>query len=120
MELFCPSCNTSALHIKKAVYDGFTKTGEVLTCTACGHERPMAEQEAPLPASPKPSIFSEDDVPEIFKIDGQDEQVETCRHCEHYVANPFTQRCSLHKKEVQATDSCGQFVRGKDESTDLL
>ncbi len=29
-----------------------------------------------------------------------------CRHCYHYIVNPFTQWCSFQKREVEATDSC--------------
>jgi hypothetical protein len=36
--------------------------------------------------------------------------------------NPFIQRCSLHGKEVQATDLCGQFTpkRKSEENDDPL
>jgi len=42
---------------------------------------------------------------------GDDEYGRTCRHCRHYIVNPFTQRCDLHKKEVEATDFCPDFDR---------
>jgi len=117
----CPSCAKPTFFIKEAVYDGFTKTGEIQKCTVCGHEIDSAEATAASDsgASKKPAIFSDDDVPEVFRIDGQDDDMKTCRHCEHYVANPFTQRCAHHNKEVQATDSCGDFERAK-PSEDIL
>jgi len=99
MEMNCPTCAKPTFFIKEAVYDGFTKTGEIQKCTVCGHEMDSAAASAAstVSASKKPDIFSDDDTPEVFKIEGQDEDMETCRHCEHYVANP----------------SCGDFERAK-------
>jgi len=112
MEIDCPTCAKPTLFIKEAVYDGFTKTGEVQKCTVCGHEIDSAAAQASASsANQKPELFSDDDTPEVFRIEGQDDDMETCRHCEHYVANPFTQRCAHHNKEVSATDTCGDFER---------
>lgn len=35
--------------------------------------------------------------------------VQICRHCVHYVVNPFTQKCMLHHRDVSATDTCPDF-----------
>ena len=43
---------------------------------------------------------------EIFR---STEKGRNCRHCRHYVVNPFIQRCGLHRCEVQAADPCGDF-----------
>jgi len=118
MEMNCPTCAKPTFFIKEAVYDGFTKTGEIQKCTVCGYEMDSAAAQ-PISGSKKPDIFSDDDTPEVFRIEGQDEDMETCRHCEHYVANPFTQRCAHHNKEVSATDTCGDFERAK-PTEDLL
>ena len=42
----------------------------------------------------------------VFK---ENEKGRICRYCKNYIVNPFTQWCSRHKKEVEATDTCKQF-----------
>ena len=42
-------------------------------------------------------------------IFASDEMGKNCRHCKHYVVNPFIQRCGLSHREVQATDLCERF-----------
>ena len=37
MDGVCAGCGKSVLFIREAVYDGFTKTGELLKCSQCGH-----------------------------------------------------------------------------------
>ena len=36
LEIRCPSCNQDTLLLREPVYEGFTKTGETLACSACG------------------------------------------------------------------------------------
>jgi hypothetical protein len=36
--------------------------------------------------------------------------VRICRHCRHYVVNPYTQKCMLHDREVTAVDTCADFT----------
>ncbi len=109
MEIVCAVCGRESLAIRQPVYEGFKKTGEVFTCASCGH---VYENEADVPFKDKeetPKIFTEadrDSLPEIF--DEKDDR-RLCRHCAHYVINPFTQWCGLHRKEVEATDFCEQF-----------
>ena len=120
----CPHCGEATLFVAKAVYDGFTKVGETLTCTACGGEQtPPVEATRPSgaetpEAKPLPSIFSEDDRPESVSLQGFDEPVRMCGHCVHYVVNAFTQRCGLHLREVQATDCCERFERRREGTGD--
>jgi len=45
-------------------------------------------------------------TPDIF---AEDEKGRNCRYCKHYVVNPFTQRCGLHGRTVEATDTCEDF-----------
>ena len=94
-KIICPYCGQeSAVEMVKQ-YDGFTLVGEVKTCAFCGHE--LAEEEL---------RFIEDRIPESLRQKGQRRN---CYLCEHYVVNPFLQKCVLHNKEVEALDSCPQF-----------
>ncbi len=122
VEIVCTACGEESLLKREPVYEGFKKTGEALSCSACGH--PYAdESEVPFKEKKRLSIFADDDVPQKVNIFGDDDRSEkidvfadeerqkNCRHCEHYVVNPFTQRCGLHDREVQATDFCPDFKK---------
>jgi len=106
-EIHCTACGKDALVRREAVYDGFKKTGEQWVCVSCGHA--YEEADAPWKTSrARPQIFSDDDAPKRVNLFTDDER-QNCRHCKHYLVNPFTQRCGLHRKEVQATDCCPDF-----------
>jgi len=105
----CPACKTRALFLVEAVYEGFARVGERRRCTSCGHV--MAAAAAPKPpASKRHPLFDAADAepagPPIFDLS---ETERLCRKCRHYVVNPFTQRCMLHLRDVEATDTCEQF-----------
>lgn len=105
-EQFCPACNRETLLLKEAVYEGFTRVGERLKCAVCGETL-----EAPVepPARKMPAIFSDDDRPKTPQIFDEGENRVICRYCRHYIVNPFKQRCGLHGRDVDATDTCPQF-----------
>jgi len=107
---------------REAVYDGFAKSGEKLICSNCGFEY-ASEAEVPFKVrKDEPQIFTAADRPAKVEVFGDGENQRLCRYCTNYIVNPFTQFCSLHKKEVQATDSCDRFepVKEKGETDDLL
>ena len=108
IEILCPACAAEALLRREPKYDGFKKTGERLFCAACGHEF-ASEQDVPFKQKKKPSVFADADRPRKVNIFRSDEKDRNCRHCKHYVVNPFIQRCALHHREVQATDLCADF-----------
>lgn len=122
VEIICTNCGADTLLKREAVYDGFTKISEKLTCSSCGFEY-VSEAKVPFKQhKAEPKIFT--DADRSAKIDVFDEK-ETeclCRYCVNYIVNPFTQYCALHKKEVQATDTCPQFKKAekKSESSNLL
>lgn len=109
IEIICPACGKDALLRRIPRYDGFRRVGKNLICSSCGH--PFADEaEVPFKAKPESVLFDRkelDSKPEIFKAD---DAARLCRHCVHYVVNPFVQRCALQHKEVEATDSCGRFT----------
>lgn len=109
-EILCAACGAEALVVRQPVYEGFKKVGEEFVCSACGHVYSSAE-EVPFRSGPKPvQIFSEADrsrSPQLFE-EGENRRI--CRYCAHYVVNPFTQWCSEHRREVEATDSCERFT----------
>ena len=106
--------------VSEAVYDGFRKIGETLTCPACGHRMTAGDSPPAAPKKPKGDAawarFAAEDQPESLNLfDVEAETGRLCRKCRHYVVHPFTQRCMLHDKEVAATDSCPQFeAKGAD------
>lgn len=108
IEILCPACGAEALLRREPTYEGFKKTGERLFCAACRHEF-ASEQEVSFKQRKKPSVFSEAERPRKVNIFHSDEKDRNCRHCKHYVVNPFIQRCALHHREVQATDMCSAF-----------
>jgi len=108
LEIICPACGAEALLRREARYEGLKKVGETLRCSACGHEFP-GEACVPFKDRATPRIFGEEDKLPKVDLFANDEKGRNCRHCRHYVVNPFTQRCGLHFREVQATDSCVEF-----------
>jgi hypothetical protein len=107
-EIHCTHCGRDALVRREPVFEGFRKTGERFICAACGHVY-ASEAEVPFRGAARPAIFGEDDRPDTVRVFRDDERGGTCRLCRHYVVNPFTQRCGLHRREVQATDTCADF-----------
>ena len=122
VEIICRNCGADTLLKREAVYDGFVKAGEKLICSSCGFEY-ASEAEVPFKtASVEPAIFTEADRSEKVEVFDEGENRQICRYCANYIVNPFTQFCSIHNKEVQATDTCPQFQKAeeKDGTDDLL
>lgn len=112
-EMMCPVCGRETLAIKQPVYEGFTRVGERMKCAVCGHMFETAE--APAPVKKVPAIFTDADRPAAIKIFQEGENRTMCRYCKHYIVNPFKQRCGLHERDVEATDTCADFAgSGKD------
>jgi ribosomal protein S27E len=109
VEIICRNCGNESLLKREAIYEGFTKAGEKLTCAGCGHEY-ASEAEVPFKQmTDAPRIFTEDDRSRKIEVFDEGENRQLCRYCTNYIVNPFTQFCAFHKKEVQATDSCTCF-----------
>ena len=121
VEIICRNCGADALLHREAVYDGFTKVGEKLTCSACGHEY-AGEADVPFKSKKAdPVVFTEADRSKQVEVFADAENRRLCRYCAHYIVNPFTQFCAIHKKEVQATDSCERFEEARENgSNDVL
>jgi hypothetical protein len=105
----CPHCGAAGLLVRKPKYDGFRRIGEEIACAACGQSVASEEE---LGEAPKtiPAIFADDDRPrpaDLFRGESIDR---LCRHCRHYVVNPFRQWCGRHRRDVAATDTCPQFA----------
>ena len=115
VEIICRSCGADTLLNREAIYDGFSKTGERLTCSSCGFEY-ASEDEVPFKAArSEPQIFTEADRSVKVEVFDEGENKRICRYCANYIVNPFTQFCSTHKKEVQATDTCDRFDPPKEK-----
>ena len=116
VEIICTNCGADTLLKREAVYEGFTRTGEKLTCSSCGHVY-AAETEVPYKARKcEPKIFTDADRSARVEVFDEGENARLCRYCANYIVNPFTQFCALHKKEVQATDTCPRFEKSGDKS----
>ena len=109
VEIICSHCGAEALLSREPVYEGFTKTGEQLSCSACGFEFPSEEEVPYKEKEAAPVVFTDADRSEKVQVFDEGENKSLCRYCANYVVNPFMQFCSHHKKEVQATDSCAEF-----------
>lgn len=109
-EIECPACGREALLLRRPRYEGFQKVGETLSCTACGHVF-ASEDEVPFKARAVVRVFSESERPKTPKVFAEHEAERLCRHCAHYVVNPFMQWCGLHRREVEATDTCDRFTK---------
>lgn len=89
-------------------------------CSSCGFEY-ADEDDVPFKEKPEdPVIFTEADQSAKVDVFDDDENRGLCRYCANYIINPFTQFCSLHKKEVQATDTCPQFEESKEKEDEPL
>lgn len=112
VEIICGACGQESLIKRVPKFDGFKKVGETLTCASCGHEY-ADETEVPFKERRKPKVFDESDAPRVVKVFDESEAERLCRHCKHYVVNPFVQRCSKYKRVVDATDTCCDFEKKK-------
>ena len=122
VEIICNQCKKESFLHREAIYEGFSKVGEKLSCASCGFVY-SSENEVPFKkAAPKKQLFTEEDIPEKVTVFEEGENRKICRYCHYYVVNPFTQFCSAHTKEVQATDSCNRFKTAEksDASTDVF
>ncbi len=110
----CSHCGEESFLKREPVYDGFAKSGEKLSCAGCGH---VFENEADVPFKGRggPSVFTDADRSADVDVFAKDEKGQICRYCTNYVVNPFTQRCSLHFKVVDATDTCPNFEEKKED-----
>ena len=110
VEIVCTHCGAETFLKREPVYEGLKKTGEELICSACGFVF-ASETEVPFKtAIAAPKIFTDADRSKVVKVFDEGENKRICRYCANYVVNPFMQFCSLHRKEVQSTDSCPQFL----------
>ncbi len=120
VEIICTNCGTEAFLNREPVYEGLKKTGEELSCPACGFIF-VSEAEVPFKAhAAAPNIFTDADRSKAVKVFDEGENKSICRYCADYVVNPFMQFCSRHKKEVQATDGCPQFSSAPEKPSNPL
>lgn len=117
MAIRCSACGADTFIRREPVYEGFRKTGERLLCVSCGHAY-ASEADVPFLARSRPQVFSDADRSAPVDLFQGDEKGHNCRHCRHYVVNPFVQRCGLHRMEVQATDRCEDFSAREEAGED--
>ena len=116
LEIVCTECGEDTFVRREPIYEGFKKTGETFICISCGHNFPDPDN-VPFKEKKLSTILTDADKSPEIQIFDKNERGKNCRYCEHYLKNPFTQRCSLHDKPVEATDICFNF-RAKPTSDD--
>lgn len=117
-QMRCPACGQESWLVRTPRYEGFRRVGETLSCAMCGQEF-GSEAEVELRAGGgRPQVFTEADRPSPVRLFEAGETDRMCRHCAEYVVNPFLQRCMLHQREVEATDTCPQFRARAEERGD--
>lgn len=117
VEIICRNCGADTLLNREAIYDGFVKSGEKLLCSSCSYEY-TSEDDVPFKEQmAEPVVFTEADRSAKVDVFDSDETEKLCRHCGNYIINPFTQFCSLNKKEVQATDTCDLFEKAQEKGS---
>ena len=115
VEIICRSCGADALLKREPVYEGLSKTGDRLVCSSCSFEY-ASEEDVPFKVrQTAPEIFTDADRSAKVEVFDASENRILCRYCAHYIVNPFTQFCAIHKKEVQATDTCDQFTPSEEK-----
>ncbi|MBN2162342.1 MAG: hypothetical protein JXR25_15120 [Pontiellaceae bacterium] len=122
VEIICRNCGADTLLRRDPIYEGFTRTGEQLSCSSCGY---VYDEETDVPFKTRttdPQIFTDADRSVKVDVFDEGENARLCRYCASYIVNPFTQFCAVHKKEVQATDTCPRFEQscGSDAKSDLF
>ncbi len=110
IKIICTACGKETLLRRTPKYKGFKRIGEELSCMSCGHVF-ANEETIPFKQKNKMSVFTNEDKTPPIHIFDLDENKQLCRYCDHYVTNPFVQRCSYLKKKVEATDSCEHFAK---------
>ncbi|MGY8989927.1 MAG: hypothetical protein ACKVJA_06685 [Flavobacteriales bacterium] len=114
LEIVCVACGEESLLRREPVYEGFAKVGESLSCMACGHAY-SDEADVPFKSGGSALIFSEADKSKTPDVFDQDADTRNCRNCQNYLKNPFTQWCTVHRKDVDALDTCASFKRAEPE-----
>ena len=109
LEIICSECGEETFVRREPIYEGFKKIGETLICTSCGHKFPDNDN-IPFKEKKISTILTDADKSPQVNIFDESELRKNCRYCEYYLKNPFTQRCSLHDKPVDATDLCFDFA----------
>lgn len=114
VKIQCPACGQESWLKRAPRYEGFTKVGETLSCLACGH---IFASEAEAPRHRKKGLvgLERNDLPPLPKVFAAAEAARLCRHCRHYIVNPFIQRCARQNREVEATDTCDRFEAKEEE-----
>jgi len=115
MEIRCTACRHLTLARAEPVYEDFKKVAETFVCSGCGYRYPSREKTPFVDADGRPRVFSDADKPEAVKVFKSDERRRSCAWCRYFIVNPFSQRCGLSNREVEATDVCARFLAKPDQ-----
>ncbi|MCP4180353.1 MAG: hypothetical protein GY756_21525 [bacterium] len=119
-EVNCPHCNQNAFLVKQTIMDGWTKVGDILTCSICNmriadleikNEETRKEQKNL--SLDKLASFLETDQEEKSEL--KEENKCFCRDCSHFVSHPFLDRCSLLEKNINPMDDCSKFLKQEEK-----
>ena len=116
-KILCPHCGEKSFLKEKKIYDDAFALKEVkFLCALCGK---TVNNNSGKISAPSPSAVAAERLSALL---GGEKAVKItlapeaddgcfCLHCRHYIKHPFMNRCALTMKEIQATDSCGSFVK---------
>ena len=119
-EITCEFCGANSFLVKKAIMDGWIKTGEALLCSSCSNVIHKITEDEKLPDNEKDEdrekkilddfsgFLGAEDLKRPAIIFEEDEK-HFCRDCKHYAPHPFLDRCSLHLMKVNPMDDCKSF-----------
>ncbi len=115
-QLKCPHCGKECFLVKKAMMDGWTKVGDILSCSCCSAKIAELEDEKAKTSDINSKFSSLENLlsekkKEGPKIESTEDEKHFCRDCIHFVAHPFLSRCELRKKNVNPMDDCVEFKK---------
>jgi hypothetical protein len=119
-EIKCDYCGANSFLVKKTIMDGWTKKGDVLSCSACSKVIHEIAEEKKLTINEGKERLKKASLDNLTSflgteqqlkpiIDVKDDEKHFCRDCRHYISHPFLDRCSLRQVEVNPMDDCESF-----------
>lgn len=119
-EIKCPHCNADAFLVKKTLMDGWTKTGEILSCSACSQKIADMPDKGVETAQKSKSVsklaaFLDTEQEKKPELHASSDEKCFCRDCEYFISHPFLSRCDLHNRDVEPMNDCPSFKPKKKE-----
>lgn len=116
----CPRCGEKTVVKITAVMDGWTKTGDIYSCTLCGGELgkvdPAPAAAPPTPQSDRLSSLLGETLDHSTRLTRTADDGILCSNCRHFIAHPFQNRCGKFDRPADPTADCPAFARKAEDS----